>query len=328
MPLPRISIIVVNWNGKKWLDRCFRSLTSQTYPALDIICVDNGSTDESVAYLKQHFPQVRLVESRINLGFAGGNNLGIAHAQGELLLLLNNDTWVESDFVDRLYEFYHTSKADVVGPHEGYYDSSIKKLDVVPVIDPLGHPVQISVGAHQPFYLSGVAILFAKSTYIQTGGLDNDFFMYLEEIDWFWRLRLLQKKIAYTDSIKVYHAGSGSTGSGVRYKSFLWRNQNTPQMLLKNYRWYTLLWVLPLYYGINTIEMCAFLLVGKPKISWSYLEGWWHTLVHLRTILHKRGAVQRMRIASDRDILRCMYPGSAKLMHLYIYLSRTILTKR
>src|SRR4030042_5307912 len=111
------------------------------------------------------------------------------------------------------------------------------------------------VGGSSSFYLSGVCLFFTKKFYWQTKGLDDDFFMYGEDWDWFWRLRLFDKKIFQINGLKVYHAGAGSTGSGIKYLSFLWRNQNSLQMLLKNYRWFNLLWVLPIYFIQNIFEI-------------------------------------------------------------------------
>jgi GT2 family glycosyltransferase len=140
--------------------------------------------------------------------------------------------------------------------------------------------------------------------------------MYFEEVDWFWRLNLLGKKYSYADDTFVYHEGAGSTGKGIKYNTFLWRNQNTLQMLLKNYSSSTLLWVLPLYFLQNFIEILFFIFILKPKIAYSYIEGWWFNLVNLKSIFPKRLWIQRHRAIKDFVILSKMLIGSSKLLHL------------
>ncbi|MCG2737608.1 MAG: glycosyltransferase family 2 protein, partial [Candidatus Methanoperedenaceae archaeon] len=91
---PPVSVIIVNFNGKHYLKNCLSSLSAQSYPAIEVIFVDNGSGDGSVEYVRKEFPSVRIIESKKNLGFAKGNNLGIREARGELIATLNNDTEV------------------------------------------------------------------------------------------------------------------------------------------------------------------------------------------------------------------------------------------
>ncbi|HOM78255.1 MAG TPA: glycosyltransferase family 2 protein, partial [bacterium] len=292
-----VSIIVVNYNGIKFLDRCLGSLFTQTHKDYEVLLVDNASQDESVSFVKSKFPECKVIPSEKNLGFAGGNNLGISHATGDLILLLNNDTWLDPDFLEKIVAFYDSHNFDVVAPYEAYYDGQ-KKDPYVIKIDPLGHPVYLKSfeDSDSGFYLSGVCILFSKKLYMETQGLDGDFFMYFEETDWFWRLNLMGKVFSYVPELYVYHAGAGSTGSGIKYLSFLWRNQNTLQMLLKNYLWRNLLWVLPLYFAQNIGEIFFFLVLLKPKISFSYLQGWFFNIQNFRGTMRKRKWVQNNRV--------------------------------
>jgi GT2 family glycosyltransferase len=318
--LPKISVIVVNFNGKKWLETCIHSLKKQTYPNLEIVIVDNNSSDESCEYLEKNFPEVLLVKSSENKGFAGGNNLGIKACSGELVLFLNNDAKLNPDAIENLFNEKEEKNLDIIGPFEANYDGSIRK-PYQTQIDYLGHTIN-NKSAQKSFYLSGVCILFSKKLYQETGGLDEDFFMYFEEIDWFWRLILEQKSFAYSFDTFVFHAGAGSSGSGIKYLSFLWRNQNTLQMLLKNYKIHNLIWVLPLYFAVNIAEMIFFLVIFKPKISLSYLQGWWFNIKMLPKTLSKRSHIQAMRKVSDKQIMSHMYPLSAKLHHLFVFFSK------
>ncbi len=317
MKQPLVSAIIVNWNGKKWLKECLGSLNGQTYKDFEIVLVDNGSTDDSVKYVIKNYPKVRIVETGKNLGFASGNNAGIAEARGELLLLLNNDTWVEKEFIEELVGFYQENNFDVVAPTEVGPELKVDQVsNFSRKIDIFGHPINLKNSDKPPFFLSGVSLLFSKDLYEFSGGLDNDFFMYCEDVDWFWRLHIYGKTIAYAPNVYVHHYGTGSSDSGINSKVFLWRNQNTLQMLLKNYSAYNLLWVLPVYFVINVAEIIAFLFAIKPGISATYVLGWWFNIVNISKILKKRSLVQQNRVSKDREIMKLMYWWPAKLNHL------------
>lgn len=316
-----ISIIILNYNGKKWLKKLLDSLFSQTYKNFEIIFVDNDSNDDSLDFVKNNYTDARLkiIKSKKNLGFAGGNNLGITNANGKYILLINNDTWLDNDFLEKLFAFYKNNNFDIVAPYEKDYENTKKLKKYNHTIDFLGHPIGLKdKDKAYKFYLSGACLFFSKKIYQETLGLDNDFFMYCEEADWFWRLGLMKKTYACADDIFIYHAGG--TGKELRYAVFLWRNQNTLQMLLKNYRWFNLLWVLPIYFLQNIFEILAFLVFLKPKISWSYIEGWRFNIVNFKKIMQKRKWVQRNRIAGDREIMKKMYFGFAKIRHLLFFI--------
>ncbi len=311
-----ISIVVVNWNGKKWLEKCLSSLIAQTHKNLEVILVDNGSSDDSVEFIKSNYPEVILVKSDKNLGFAGGNNLGIDQSKGKYILLLNTDTWVDNNFVERIYHKFLSSKVDIIAPKEVNYEGEEFDYSDNKTIDIFGHPFFIKGKVKNSFYLKGVCLFFKRSLYDKTHGLDNNFFMYSEETDWFWRLNFLNKKFILVNDLYVYHAEAGSSMKGINYNIFLWRNQNALQMLLKNYAWHNLLWVLPIYFLQNVVEIMFFLLTLKPKIALSYVQGWWFNLINLKKILKKRSWVQRNRQVNDWEILKKMYLGFGKFYHL------------
>lgn len=317
-----ISIVIVNYNGLKYIKKCIDSLLEQEYRDFEIIFVDNGSSDGSIEFVRNNYSDIKIVISKKNLGFAGGNNLGIKSAQGDLIMLLNNDTWVDRDFLSRLTEFYNKNNYDVVAPLENNYDNSNRPVYITK-IDILGHPIYQfmttkSIKQSDSFYLAGVCLLFNKKLYQNTDGLDNNFFMYFEEVDWFWRLHLYGKKICYINNLYVHHFGSATTSNGekIKYLSFLWRNQNTLQMLLKNYKLYNLVWILPMYFVQNLVEIIFFLVLLRPKIAFTYVLGWTFNIRNINKIIKNRKIIQKNRLVSDIFIFKKMYFGSAKLTHL------------
>lgn len=323
-----ISIVILNYNGQRWLQKCLDSLYSQTLQPQEIILVDNASTDGSQEYLRQNYPKVKLICSQKNVGFAGGNNLGIKNALGKYVMILNNDTWVESDFLEKLWRFYGAGGYDVVSVLESKYDQlEIKLKNFSTKIDPVGYPILLENPKQEyQFNLCGLCLLFNKDFYWQTQGLDDNFFIYLEEIDWFWRLKLLNKKIGLCKDLYLYHYGSGDVGQGgLRYNVFLWRNQNHLQMILKNCATTSLIIVLPIYFIQNLVEIVFFVLILKPKIAWTYIAGWIFNVRHLKATLKKRAWVQSNRLISETDFIQknvCWIPG--KLVHLIQVLKHTI----
>ena len=318
----KISVIIVNWNGRKWLEKLLYTLKVQTYKNFEIIVVDNSSADDSVSFLKKKFKEIKLIENLENFGFAKGNNLGIKEAKGKYILLINSDTWVEKEFLSKLIKFYEKNTFDVISPREAKYNGD-KYKPYISKIDILGHPIYLFGDNYlnkESFYLTGSCLFFPKKIYKDTKGFDDNFFMYNEEVDWFWRLNLLNKNYSYVNDIFIYHASGGSTGSGLKYNTFLWRNQNTLQMLLKNYSLLTLMFILPLYLIQNIFETFIFLVILKPQIAYSYLEGWIFNIRSIKKIINERKWIQNKRLINDFQLMEKMYFGSAKLHHLLNHL--------
>jgi len=322
-----ISIIITNWNGKKWLKKCLDSFKKQTYKNYEIIFVDNASTDDSLEFVKKKYPLVKIIKNKENYGFSRGNNMGIKNSSGELILLLNNDTWVEKNFLEQLYLQYIKLDIDVLSAHESAYFKSKERLkikDYIITLDPLGQMLYLKknkkTSLKKDFYLNGCCLFFSRKFYLETKGLDDDFFMYCEDTDWFWRLNLLNKKFTYANKIYVYHAVGGSSSHGLNYYKFLWINQNNLQMILKNYSLSTLLFILPIYLIENIFEIIFLLIILKPKIASSYIRGWLYNLKILPKTLKKRKYIQSIRKVSDLEIMKKMYFGLAKLYNFSSYL--------
>jgi GT2 family glycosyltransferase len=274
-----------------------------------------------LAYVKKNFPAVKIISNKSNLGFGRGMNLGVRKSKGKYILLINNDAWVKKDFLDKLLRYYQKNKIDLIAPKEKRYDGG-GNFTINTTIDPTGSPAFYKPSyskTKKQFFLSGVCLFCDRNLFEATGGFDEDYFMYNEDVDWSWRLRLLGKKLAYAKGIYVYHAGAGSTGPGIKYKIFLWRNQNTLQTLIKNYKALTLFFIIPLYILQNIGEIIFFLLTFKPKIALSYIEGWTYNIRYIGRTLRKRKQIQKNRVIGDWEVIRHMYPGPAKIKMLFNY---------
>lgn len=314
---PFVSVIVLNHNGKKFLEKCLSSIYKNTYANFEVILVDNASEDDSLKMVREKFNETKIIFNKIGLGFAGGFNKGISKAKGKLILLLSNDTWIDKNFIKEMTLFYLKNNFEVISPREANYQG--KKNPIYTTrIDPLGHSVFLKGVNEKSFYLTGVSLFFNKDIYERSGGMDNDFFLYCEDVDWFWRLQLLKIPFSYAD-VYINHFGAGSSGGvGKKIKNsvFYFRNRNTLQMLIKNYSIGGLIIVIPFYLFQNIFEILFFLLILRPDISVTYLRSYYYIYKNLRSILVKRKAVQKERKINDLKILRNMYLGFGKLYHL------------
>ncbi|MFS8531245.1 MAG: glycosyltransferase family 2 protein [Sphaerobacter thermophilus] len=221
------SVVIVNYNGWPLLRGCLASLREQERPADEIIVVDNGSRDETTRFLPVEFPEVRLVDAGRNLGFAAGNNLGIAHARGEVVVLLNNDTVAEPGFIARITEPLERDPAvgavaatmvfagapDIVASAgiEVYRDGLALDRGV-------GLPRATLTAPAPVFGASAGAAAYRRAALDDVGFFPESFFMYLEDVDLAWRLRLRGWEAVHAPGAVVRHFYSASSVEGSAWK--------------------------------------------------------------------------------------------------------------
>ena len=218
----KVSVVIPNYNGKKFLDDCMEALSKQTMKEFEVIIVDNGSTDGSQAYIKEKFPSVVLIELQENTGFSGAVNVGIKAAKAKYVLLLNNDTKVFPDFVKQLYDAIRGNKRifSVSGQmikmyQPEQYDGTGDFYSLIGWAFARG--AGKSAKDHQYgariFTSCAGAAIYRKSTFEKMGYFDEDFFAYREDIDVGYRARIYGYANRYCEKAKVYHVGSGTSGS-------------------------------------------------------------------------------------------------------------------
>lgn len=228
---PLVSAVVVNWNGVGCIDACLDSVLRQSWPALEIIVVDNGSRDGSLELLRTRYgSRITLIESPVNLGFAGGNNLGIRAAKGVYVVLLNNDAVAEADWVAALVR---AAEAD---PRVGMCASKILLLGADGLIDSAGLLISADgigrgrgrlepdgeryAGAEDALIPSACAALYRRAMLDEIGLFDEDFFAYCEDSDLGLRGRLAGWTCRYVPDAVVHHGYSRSTAPYSTFKAF------------------------------------------------------------------------------------------------------------
>lgn len=322
MKLPKVSLITVNFNGKKFLENFFVSLKKLDYSNWEIIFVDNASTDGSVEFIKKLKSSrvkrlIKLVENKGNLGFALANNKAAEMAKGKYLFFLNNDTKIEPKVLLELVNKMEKDQDLAICGCKMMSYSGQKHFHTGIGADIFGYPVVWK----KVFYVEGSALMIRRGLFRKLGGFDPKYFMFHEDIDLAWRVWLWGYRVTALSSAVVYHFAGGTAGGGEKvkgkYKSSLLRRyyseRNNIRTLLKNYQTLSLLFVLPLYFLINLAEVLFYLVMFKFKVIYLYLKAYIWNLVNLDDTLEERRKVQKARKVSDKQLMKKMYFGSGKL---------------
>jgi GT2 family glycosyltransferase/glycosyltransferase involved in cell wall biosynthesis len=258
---PRVSVVVLAFNGRDHLRRCLPTLLAQTYPRerLELIVVDNGSTDGGADYVAEQFPSVRVVRNRANYGFARGNNIGAELATGELVAFLNQDTRADPDWVTELVapivaarrqgdETLACTAAKIVswdGALVDFVGARMNFLGKASQLD-FGQPVDPRYDVERPMlFACGGAMLIDRRVFLEVGGFDEDYFVFFEDVDLGWRLWVLGYRVQLAPKAITYHRLHASTASLGDARRQLVYERNALYSSIKNYDDANLARVLP-----------------------------------------------------------------------------------
>ncbi len=323
---PLVSIITVNYNGRHYLAPFFESLRKLDYSPLEIILVDNASTDDSVQFTRGNYPEVRIVENEKNYMFARGNNEGIKIAQGEIICLINNDVEVDPAFLKPIVEaFSNDSRMAVCQPK--VLDLNRKECFEYAgaaggFIDRFGYPfmrgrvfftLEEDQGQYNDeidvFWASGACFCVRKSALKEVGLLDEDFILHMEEIDLCWRMRLAGWKIRCIPKARIWHKGGG-TLSAENPRKLFWNYRNNIFLLVKNLSLFNLIKVLFYRAFLDLAALAGELLKGKGRSAYAIVQAYFWILTHPLLMRKKRQNVQQLRKLGDDDVFKLVYPGS------------------
>ena len=309
--MPSVSVIVLNYNGRQWIDGCLAGLASQQgAPLYETLLVDNGSRDDSVTFARTKYPRVSIVDNGRNLGFAGGNNAGARHASGEWLAFLNNDTAPDSRWLSALWD------ASRHHPECGLVTSRIVFMDDSSVIDSAGDGYLRAGGAfkhghggradaydaqREVFGACGGAFMIRRDLFDALGGFDERFFMVYEDVDLSYRARLRGEHVWYAADAVVRHAGSGSLGT-VSRSSVFYGQRNLEWTWIKNTPHGLLLSTAASHALYSLAGVLHYIRVGRGGAA---IHAKWAALRELRAVLEDRRRVQAMRTV-DPDALAAM----------------------
>jgi len=313
-----LSVVIPNWNGQRFLTTCLEALLRQTYPALEIIIVDNASSDGSQSFIRQHYPQVTLIELASNRGFTGACNVGIEAAAGEFVALLNNDTEVDEGWAAAVVAaFGRDARVGLVASKMLLFEQRDHIHTAGDGFSTDGRAINRGVWQKDEgqydreeyvFSACGGSAAYRRAMLDEVGLLDDDFFFLLEDIDLGWRAQLAGWRALYTPQAIVYHylsaTGGGATAS-------FYDGRNAIFVLVKN---------LPLAlwrkHGRAILRRQACLAwealrAWRGQAARALLRGMLAALRHLPRLLAKRRAIQAQRRASLETLEALLTPSDA-----------------
>lgn len=277
---PFVAVVILNWNGRKFLEQFLPSVLGSTYPSLQIVVADNGSTDDSVEWLNAHYPTVKQLHNPVNEGFAKGYNTALAQVQAEYFILLNSDVQVTSGWIEpiihlmekkpqiaacqpKILSYHHPQFFEYAGGSGGWIDAYGYPFCRGRIFDHCEKDEGQYDDPCSVFWASGCALFVKASVYHEMNGLDDIFFAHQEEVDLCWRMQLAGYHIYVCPESVVYHVGGGSLPQGNPRKVYL-NYRNSLMMLYKNLNVAEKIWKLPLRMTLDGLSGLKELFAGKP----------------------------------------------------------------
>ena len=281
MHIPKISLVILNWNGEKYLKRFMPAILANAYPNLEIVVGDNASTDNSVAYLQAHYPTVRIISNDKNYGFAEGYNRVLQHLDADYFILLNSDVEVSPNWIKpvidlmendttiaaaqpKILSYRHKQQFDYAGAAGGLLDIFGYPFCRGRIFDTLEDDLGQYDNNCEIFWASGAAFFIKKKYWNESGGFDADFFAHMEEIDLCWRLKNKGYKIMYCAHSTVYHIGGGTLNTEHPYKTYL-NFRNNLVMLQKNLPLMRAIPIIGIRFWLDLASLIKYVLAGKFK---------------------------------------------------------------
>jgi GT2 family glycosyltransferase len=312
-----VSVVIPSHNGLRLLQRCLQSLSQQSYERIEVIMVDNGSTDGSAEYVAQTFPEAKIKRNQTNLGFAKAVNIGIAQSSGEYLFILNNDTELRSDCIEQLVAAmrYFIAKDDgVIGiaPKIVFDRLGRTFLDAVGTgMNPDGAAFNIGVGQpdlgqlDSPRRVFGVcfaAALIRKQAFDAIGHLDESFYAYYEDVDWCYRANLFGYKFYSAPNAVVYHKHSVSATKLLSYeRKYILIHRNYIRTMIKNFYRGNLIKAAKKI-ARHILEVYHSALGRSPRMLSAHLRIVFESILAAPLLLFHNVAINRRRVVTDPSI--------------------------
>lgn len=326
--MARLSVVILNWNGRRHLERYLPSVVAHTEGDAEVVVADNGSTDDSLQWLCLNYPNVRVICLDRNYGFAGGYNRALREVESEYVLLLNSDVEVTAGWWQPLVEVLDTESDVAAVAPKLLADMERTKFEYAGAaggfIDYLGYPfcrgrilsnVEEDRGQYDNrrdiFWASGAAMCCRREVFESLGGFDEDFFAHMEEIDLQWRMQLAGWRIVVEPKSVVYHLGGGTLPASSR-KIFL-NHRNNLAMLFKCASPMQRAVVAVVRPFTDMLEAFVNLVTLHPQRAWAIVRAWGEFIAWHGALSRKRKAVVRTKkvdnIYRNSIVLRYIFGG-------------------
>ncbi|HEY9000590.1 MAG TPA: glycosyltransferase family 2 protein [Mucilaginibacter sp.] len=294
---PKVAIVILNWNGLKYLREFLPSVMASTWPNLDIVVGDNGSSDDSVIFLKENFPTVQIIQNDKNYGFTGGYNRVLEKVEADYFILLNSDVEVPAGWIEPVIELMESdSLIAAAAPkirafaqkdhfeHAGAAGGFIDKYGYPFCRGRMFYEIEEDKSQYQQsgevFWATGAAMFVKKQYWVAAGGFDERFFAHMEEIDLCWRLKNMGYKVMYCAQSEVYHVGGGTLNTENPFKTFL-NFRNNLLLLRNNLSFWRGLFIIGIRFWMDLLAIVRFLNEGKRKDAWAVSRAHQNFVGHL-----------------------------------------------
>ncbi|MDO4727979.1 MAG: glycosyltransferase family 2 protein [Bacteroidota bacterium] len=282
-----LAIAILNWNGQKLLEQFLPSVIRHSSQLAQIYLIDNASTDDSVTFVKNTFPEIKIIQHQKNYGYAKGYNLAIQQIEEPYLCLLNSDVEVTAGWLDRIVHLFENQNDIAViqpkildyqnrdtfeyaGAAGGYIDKYAFPYCRGRIFNTLEKD-KAQYAEQQVFWASGACFFVRKNIFEEFGGFDEDFFAHQEEVDLCWRLNNHNHKVYYTPHSTVYHLGGGTLKMQSAYKTFL-NFRNSVWMFIKNHPRNNLFINLFIRLSLDGLAGIFFMIKFKPQHTFAILK--------------------------------------------------------
>ncbi|HTB32599.1 MAG TPA: glycosyltransferase family 2 protein [Bacteroidia bacterium] len=304
----RVAVIILNWNGRKFLEQFLPAVCSFSENTAEVYVADNASTDDSIAYLKDNFPAVKIIINPQNGGFAYGYNASLGKINAEYYILLNSDVEVTRGWIEPIIKLMDSDNAiGAVQPkiksftNPGYFEYAGAAggfIDIYGypfcrgrIFDTIEKDEKQYDKESEIFWATGACLFIRSALYHELGGFDEDLFSHQEEIDLCWRMKLLGHKVMYCPSSEVMHYGGGMLPKSNPFKTYL-NFRNNLIILCKNHPSRTLLWKIYVRMILDGIACWRYFFMGNSKDAIAIIKGHLDFYRSLPKTLKKRKALK------------------------------------
>jgi len=300
MANPRVAIVILNWNGRSFLEKFLPSVIANKPGRANIVVADNASKDESISFLKRSYPELNLIVLEKNLGYAGGYNAALREIEADYFVLLNSDIEVPAGWIEPVIEYlenhpgvaaaqpkilswHHPSKFEYAGASGGFIDLLAYPFCRGRIFNFLEEDTGQYDEPAKVFWATGACLFVRASAFWQAGGFDERFFAHMEEIDLCWRLQNLGYMIAVEPKSKIFHVGGGTLPKANPFKTYL-NFRNSLWLLTKNMPARFFYPLLPIRLGLDMLAALSFLLGGKFSDGFAVFRAHWAFIMKFRVM--------------------------------------------
>jgi GT2 family glycosyltransferase len=299
MTSPSVAVVILNWNGKGLLEQFLPGVLRSAYNNLQVIVGDNASSDDSIVFLRNNYPSVRIIQNDKNYGFAEGYRIILDQVEADYYVLLNSDVEVPENWIAPVISMMENDSLIAAAQPKIKWQKNKNSFEYAGAaggyLDMHGYPfcrgrifdtIEFDNGQYNEsgeiFWASGAALFIRSGHWKEVGGLDPDFFAHMEEIDLCWRLKNLGYKIMYCSAAEVYHVGGGTLNADNPYKTYL-NFRNNLIILQKNLPLNDAYFRIFIRFFMDFIAWIHFIMEGKTDFAMAvtrahvdFFKRFWH----------------------------------------------------